>query len=114
VNSPEVMVEEAVERKPERVERPVTPRVEERVVAPDAESVPTLAVCAKRLVELAVVEKRLVVVALVSVALVAPSVVPDTLSALTPEPEKELPVIEAFEIAAPSRRSILLDWAMTW
>jgi len=40
--------------RPERVEAPVTARVELNVAAPDAVSVPTLAACAKRLVEVAV------------------------------------------------------------
>src|SRR3989344_8137033 len=75
VKSPEVIVEEAVERNPAKVERPETPRVEESVAAPEAASVPTLAACENKLVELAVVEKRFVVVALPSVvAPVTPSV----------------------------------------
>ena len=57
VNNPEVIVEEALERKPAvKVVRPVCVRV------PPTVSDPTLAVCENRLVEEAVVEKKLVVV----------------------------------------------------
>ena len=49
---PLVMVEEGVERKPAKVERPETPRVEESVAAPEAASVPTLAARENKILEL--------------------------------------------------------------
>src|SRR3989344_3240970 len=66
---PDVMVDDAVEMKPAKVERPLTPRVEESVAAPEAASVPTLAACENKLVELAVVLKKFVDVAFASVVL---------------------------------------------
>lgn len=61
-------VEEAVERKPPRVERPVTESVpaeerEAKLPAPEEVTLPTVRAVAKRLVEEAVVAKKLVEVA---------------------------------------------------
>src|SRR3990167_7508631 len=66
VKRPELIVEDAVEINPAKVERPETSSVDENVEAPEAASVPTLAACENKFVELAVVEKRLVVVPAVS------------------------------------------------
>ena len=139
VKSPDVIVEEAVERKPlPKVARPVCDSVP--AIAADcadrtpidadveykfvllavvanklvlvADTADRLPICAdeeKRLVELAVVLKRLVVVALARVALVA-----EMLVAETELPEKELPVMVALEIATLLSWSILPVWAMTW
>src|SRR3989338_1467374 len=57
-----VVVPAVSERFP-RVVRPVTPRVDERVAAPEAERVPSAAACAKRFVLDAVVLNKLVLVA---------------------------------------------------
>ena len=82
VKRPEVIVDEAFERKPlVNVARPVEVRVEVRLSVP-AVRVPIVAEFEKRFVELAVVEKRLVVVAFpsetlpVEVRFAAVSVVP--------------------------------------
>src|SRR3989338_1449111 len=139
VNSPLVIVDDALERKP-------LPKVarSDWENAPATESVPKVADVEYRLVEEAVVLKRLVVVARVSaaefaertpkvaeeenkfvllavvlkrvvvVALVAEKVPVERLVAETEVPEKELAVMEAFAIATLSRRSILPAWAMTW
>ena len=61
-----LVVVPAVRESVPRVERPVTPSVEESVAAPEAESVPTLALWANRFVDEAVVAKNAVVVALVA------------------------------------------------
>src|SRR3989338_2722479 len=139
VKRPEVIVEDALERKQlPKVARPVCDSVP--AIAADcadrtpidadveykfvllavvanklvlvADTADRLPICAdeeKRLVELAVVLKRLVVVALVRVASVA-----EVLVAETELPEKELPVMVALEIATLLSWSILPVWAMTW
>src|SRR3989338_5091769 len=63
LNSPLVIVEEALERKPFlNVARPVCVSVPVCVVLPETVSEPIVAACENRFVELAVVEKKLVVV----------------------------------------------------
>src|SRR3989344_3977915 len=62
-NNPDVMVEEALERKPfVNVARPVCVSVPVCVVLPETVSEPSVASCEKRFVDDAVVEKRFVVV----------------------------------------------------
>ena len=134
VNSPLVIVEEAVERKPlpkvarsdwenapDTEREPIAAEEENKfvllavvanklvLVADVADRLPICADEEKRLVELAVVLKRLVVVALVRVASVAEMLVVETEG-----PEKELPVMVALDMAVPVSWSILVDCAMTW
>src|SRR3989338_8437657 len=68
LNSPLVMVEEALERKPlVNVARPVCVSVPVCVVLPETVSEPSVASCEKRFVLDAVVENRFVVVAFVMI-----------------------------------------------
>ena len=134
VKSPDVMVEDALERNP-------LPKVvrSDWENAPATESVPKVAEEENKFVLLAVVAKKLVVVALVSAAefaertpkvaeveyrfvedavvlnrFVVVALVAERLVTETEVPAKELPVMVALEIATLLSWSILLDWAMTW